>query len=110
MAVKTGKVEFGSKIALSSASLGRAKLLILASNCPTDFRENIVYDAGQSEVAVYVFQGISLDLGARGEKPFLVASIVVSEPCASEVWKLGEKSNGYDCVAFWGFGGTGVCL
>jgi large subunit ribosomal protein L30e len=64
MAVKTGKVEFGSKVALSSASLGRAKLLILASNCPKDFRENIVYDAEQSEVPVYVFQGSSLDLGA----------------------------------------------
>ncbi len=52
MAVKTGKVEFGSKSALSSASLGRAKLLILASNCPTDFRENIVYvrEPGDSEV------------------------------------------------------------
>jgi len=93
MAVKTGKVEFGSKITLSSASLGRAKLLILASNCPTDFRENIVYDAEQSEVPVYVFQGSSLDLGALCEKPFPVASMVVKEPGDSEVLKLAEKNN-----------------
>src|SRR5437660_6564894 len=69
MAVKTGKVEFGSKIALSSASFGRAKLLILANNCPASFRENIVYDAEQSEVPVYVFQGSSLDLGRYARNP-----------------------------------------
>ncbi|HZY46418.1 MAG TPA: 50S ribosomal protein L30e, partial [Candidatus Bathyarchaeia archaeon] len=70
MAVKTGKVEFGSKTALSSAGLGRAKLLILARNCPADIREKITYDAEESEVPIYTFQGSSLDLGALCEKPF----------------------------------------
>ena len=91
MAVKTGKVDFGSKAALSSASFGRAKLLILARNCPADFRDNIVYDAEQSEVPVYIFQGSSLDLGALCEKPFPVASMVVREPGDSEVLKLAEN-------------------
>jgi len=91
MAVKTGKVDFGSKTALSSASLGKAKLLILARNCPAAIRENIVYDAEMSEVPVYVFQGSSLDLGALCEKPFPVASMVVREPGDSEVLKLAEN-------------------
>jgi len=91
MAVKTGKVEFGSKVALSSASLGRAKLLILASNCPVEFRENIVYDAEQSEIPVYIFQGSSLDLGALCEKPFPISALVVKEQGDSEVLKLAEN-------------------
>ncbi len=91
MAVKTGKVDFGSKIALSSASFAKAKLLILASNCPSAVRENIVYDAEMSEVPVYTFQGSSLDLGALCEKPFPVASMVIREPGDSEVLKLAEN-------------------
>ena len=91
MAVKTGKVDFGSKTALSSATLGRAKLLILAKNCPQEYRDNIVYDAEHSEIPIYVFQGSSLDLGALCEKPFPVASMVVREPGDSEVLKLAEK-------------------
>ena len=91
MAVKTGKVDFGSKTALSSATLGRAKLLILAKNCPTEYRENIVYDAEHSEIPIYIFQGSSLDLGALCEKPFPVASMVIREPGDSEVLKLAEK-------------------
>lgn len=91
MAVKTGKVDFGSKAAVSSAALGRAKLLILAKNCPQEFRDNIVYDAEQSDIPIYVFQGSSLDLGALCERPFPVASMVVREPGDSEVLKLAEK-------------------
>ena len=91
MAVKTGKVDFGSKAALSSASLGRAKLLILARNCPQEFQDNIVHSAEQSDIPIYVFQGSSLDLGALCEKPFPVASMVVREPGDSEVLKLAEK-------------------
>jgi large subunit ribosomal protein L30e len=91
MAVKTGKVDFGSKAALSSATLGRAKLLILARNCPADFRENIGYDAEQSGIPVYIFQGSSLDLGALCEKPFPVASMVIREPGDSDVLKLAEN-------------------
>jgi large subunit ribosomal protein L30e len=91
MAVKTGKVDFGSKAALSSATFGRAKLLILARNCPEEFRENLVYNAEQSEIPFYVFQGSSLDLGALCEKPFPVASMVVREPGDSEVLKLAEN-------------------
>lgn len=91
MAVKTGKVDFGSKAAVSSATLGRAKLLILAKNCPQEVQDNIVHYAGQSGIPIYVFQGSSLDLGALCEKPFPVASMVVREPGDSEVLKLAEK-------------------
>lgn len=91
MAVKTGKVDFGSKTTLSSTAQARAKLVILANNCRRDNRESIIYNAELSEVPVYVFQGSSLDLGALCEKPFPVSALVVREPGDSEVLKLAEK-------------------
>ena len=90
MAVKTGKVDFGSKTALSSAGSAKAKLVILANNCSKPTREEILYQAGQSEVPVYIFQGSSLDLGALCEKPFPVSALIVREPGDSEVLKLAE--------------------
>ena len=90
LAVKTGKVEFGSKTALSSVGQARAKLVILAHNCSKDARDEIVYQADMSEIPVYVFQGSSLDLGALCERPFPVSAMVVREPGDSEVLKLAE--------------------
>jgi large subunit ribosomal protein L30e len=91
MAVKTGKVEYGSKNTLASASQAKAKLVILANNCPLEQRETILYNAEQGEVPVYVFQGSSLDLGALCEKPFPIAAMVIKEPGDSEVLKLAES-------------------
>ena len=91
MAVKTGKVGFGSKDALASSASARAKLIILAKNCRDSDREDILHSAGQSMVPVYTFQGSSLDLGAVCEKPFPVSAIVVREAGDSEVLKLVDE-------------------
>jgi large subunit ribosomal protein L30e len=91
MAVKTGKVGFGSKDALASTASARAKLIILAKNVREPERDDILLFAEQSEVPVFVYQGSSLDLGAVCEKPFPVSAIVVREPGDSEVLKLVEK-------------------
>ena len=91
MAVKTGKVGFGSKDALASSASARAKLIILAKNCRNADRDDILHSAGQSMVPVYTFQGSSLDLGAVCEKPFPVSAIVVREAGDSEVLKLVDE-------------------
>ena len=91
MAVKTGKVGFGSKDALASSASARAKLIILAKNVREPDKDDILHFAEQSEVPIYVYQGSSLDLGAVCEKPFPVSAIVVREPGDSEILKLVEK-------------------
>ena len=88
MAVKTGKVGFGSKDAITSTGFARAKMIILAKNIREAVREEIQHNAQQSEIPIYVFPGSSLDLGAVCEKPFPVSAIVVREPGDSEVLKL----------------------
>src|SRR5438093_13164872 len=91
-AVKSGKVGFGSKDALSSAASARAKLIILAKNCRESDREDILHNAEQSEVPGYIFPGSSLDLGAVRENPVAGAALVVREAGVSEgMNRVGER-------------------
>ncbi len=91
IAVKTGKVSFGVKEALDAARFGKAKLLILASNCPDLHKADIVHYAKQSAVPVYDYGGTSVDLGGACAKPFLVAALTIKEPGDSEILKLAER-------------------
>jgi len=91
IAVKTGKVSLGVKEALDAARFARAKLLIVASNCPAQYRTDIVQYAKQSSVPIYDFPGNSVDLGAACLKPFVVAVLTIKEPGDSEILKLTER-------------------
>jgi large subunit ribosomal protein L30e len=91
IAVRTGKVSFGVKEALDAARFAKAKLLIMASNCPEPHRLNILEYAKQSSVPMYNYQGSSVDLGGACLKPFLVSVLTVKEPGDSEILKLVER-------------------
>lgn len=91
IAVKTGKVAFGVKEAVDAARFTKAKLLIVASNCPAQYRTNIVQYAKQSSVPIFDFPGNSVDLGGACLKPFVVAVLTIKEPGDSEILKLAER-------------------
>lgn len=90
MVVKSGKVELGCKEATDAAKSAKARLIMIASNCPEPDKSNILYNAKLSEVPVYVYSGTSMDLGAACGKPFVVAALTVKEPGDSEILKLAE--------------------
>ncbi len=92
-AVKTGKVILGSKSTIDATRVGKAKLIILASNCPSNVREDIEYYARLSQIPIYVYHGNSIDLGEICGKVFTVAAMAVREPGDSEILKLAEESN-----------------
>ena len=87
-AVKTGKVSFGASSAVQNAQTGKAKLIVLASNCPKDIREDVEYYAKLSNVHVITYKGSSLDLAATCGKPFSVSALSIREPGDSEILKL----------------------
>jgi large subunit ribosomal protein L30e len=91
IAVKTGKVALGVKEALDAARFSKAKLLIVASNCPARYRTDIVQYAKQGSVPIFDFPGNSVDLGAACLKPFVVAVLTIKEPGDSEILKLAER-------------------
>ena len=90
-AVKTGKVSFGANSAIQNAKTGKAKLIILAANCPKNAREDIGYYCNLSKVPLITHKGSSLDLAAICGKPFTVSALSIREPGDSEILSLTEN-------------------
>jgi large subunit ribosomal protein L30e len=86
--VKTGKVLFGANNAIKSAKTGKAKLILLAANCPRRIREDIEYYSKLSAVSVIIYNGTSIDLGAVCGKPFMVSALTIKDPGDSDILKL----------------------
>jgi large subunit ribosomal protein L30e len=91
-AVKTGKVSIGASSAVQSAQTGKAKLIILASNAPKNFRQDVEYYCNLSKVPLIFYKGSSLDLAAACGKPFAVSALSIREPGDSEILKLTETA------------------
>ncbi len=88
--MRTGKVLVGTKQAIKASKRGVAKLVIVASNCPADVKKQI----SDSNVPMYEFPGISVDLGPLCGKPFIISALTVLEPGESDIMALarGVKS------------------
>lgn len=93
MALKTGRVHLGSKIALKELMKGRAQLIILSSNCPERYRERIKEYAKLAGVPVLRHRKDSVDLGILCGKPFPVSAIVINEPGDSKILSLVKEGD-----------------
>ncbi len=91
-AVKSGKVSFGASSAVQNAQAGKAKLIILAANAPSNVREDVEYYCKLSKVPLISYRGSSLDLAATCGKPFTVSALSIREPGDSEILKLTETA------------------
>jgi large subunit ribosomal protein L30e len=89
-AVKTGKVSFGANAALQNAKTGKAKLIILAANCPKDIKDDIEYYGKISKVPVMTYKGASMDLAMVCNKPFIISALSIRETGDSEILKVIE--------------------
>ena len=90
MAINTGRVHLGSKVALREMRRGRAKVAILSSNCPEETKETIENYGRLSKIPVIHHQKDSLDLGVLCGKPFPVSTIVVNDPGDSKILDIVE--------------------
>ena len=89
-AVKTGKVSFGANSALLNAKTGKAKLIILAANCPKNIKNDIEYYAKLSKVPVLSYKGGSMDLANTCSQLFIISALSIREPGDSEILKAVE--------------------
>ena len=87
---KTGKIQLGANSALKSAKTRKAKLIIVASNCPQRIREDIEYYCKLSKIPVSIYKGNSSELGAVCGKPFAVCALSIREPGESNILKIAE--------------------
>lgn len=91
--VKTGKVLFGINNTVKTAKTGKAKLIIVAANCPESARENVEYYCKLSRIPIIVYKGTGIDLGMACGKPFAVSALTVKEQGDSEILKLTGAAN-----------------
>ncbi len=91
-AVKTGKVSFGTNAALQSAKTGKAKMFVLAANCPKDIKEDIEHYSKLSGIPVISYKGTSMDLAEVCKKPFIISALTIREPGDSEILKVAETT------------------
>lgn len=91
-AVKTGKVSFGANAALQNAKSGKAKMIILAANCPQSIKDEVEYNCKLSNVPVIMFKGASMDLATVCNKPFVISALSIRESGDSDILKAAESS------------------
>ena len=90
MALNTGRVHLGSKIAVREIRRGRAKIAIVSSNCPERIKETIKNQGKLSNIPVINHTKDSLDLGILCGKPFPVSSIVINDLGDSKILDIAE--------------------
>lgn len=99
-AVKTGKVSFGANSAIQSAKNGKAKMIVLASNCPKQIKEQIDYYGGISKIPIITYQGDTMDMAAVCNKLFVISALTIRETGDSEILRIintetaGKKTGG----------------
>lgn len=86
--VENGKVLFGTRESAAEVKAGKAKLLVLASNCPRNARRDLEHYAKVSEIPVLNYAGTSIQLGELCGRPHLVASIAVLDTAGLGVAQL----------------------
>jgi large subunit ribosomal protein L30e len=90
--VKTGKVSFGANTALQNAKTGKAKMIILAANCPKDIKEQVEYYGKISKVPIMTYKGTSIDLATVCNKLFIISALSIRETGDSEILKVTEDN------------------
>ncbi len=90
-AVKTGKVSFGANVALQNAKTGKAKMIVLATNCPQNIKEQIEYYGEISKVPVITYKGGSMDLAETCNKLFIISALSIRETGDSDILKVTEE-------------------
>ncbi len=88
VAINTGKVEIGYRVALKTANKKKAKLIVLANNAPAEISSKVKAAAG--EIPVYGYPGSSWELGGLCGKPYPVSTLAIVDPGESAILKIQE--------------------
>jgi len=89
-AVRTGKVAMGFRESLKAIVNGRAKLVLIASNAPSEIRRDVAKCCKVSGTPLLEFPGTSWDLGAACGKPFMVSVLTILDPGESGILDLAK--------------------
>lgn len=84
-AIKTGEVLLGQNLTSQCIDNGKAKMVVVAENCPENFKEML---KSKENVFIYTFEGSSVQLGKACGKPFMVSALAIINPGESDILSL----------------------
>ncbi|KAG6483792.1 60S ribosomal protein L30 [Zingiber officinale] len=87
LVMKSGKFTLGYKTVLRTLRGSKAKLIIIANNCPPLRKSEIEYYAMLAKVGVHHFSGNNVDLGTACGKYFRVCCLSIIDPGDSDIIK-----------------------
>ncbi|KAJ3134366.1 60S ribosomal protein L30 [Physocladia obscura] len=85
LVMKSGKYTLGYKSTLKTIRSGKAKLLLIAGNCPPLRKSELEYYAMLSKTAVHHYTGNNIDLGTACGKYFRVGVISIIDAGDSDI-------------------------
>jgi len=88
--MKEGKVIIGLRKTKRALMERRAKMIVIANNCPE--KEEVERIAADNNIPVYRFQRKGVDLGATCGKPFSISVFAVIDEGKVDLQKLLKES------------------
>merc|ERR1711937_8805 len=85
LVMKSGKSTLGYKSTLKTLRQGKAKLLLISSNCPALRKSEIEYYAMLAKTGVHHFQGSNNELGTACGKYYRVSVLSITDPGDSDI-------------------------
>ncbi|PHT59303.1 60S ribosomal protein L30 [Capsicum baccatum] len=87
LVMKSGKFTLGYKTVLKTIRSSKAKLVIIANNCPPIRKSEIEYYAMLAKVGVHHYNGNNVDLGTACGKYYRVCCLSIIDPGDSDIIK-----------------------
>ncbi|RKP08967.1 60S ribosomal protein L30-like protein [Thamnocephalis sphaerospora] len=91
LVMKSGKYTLGYRSTLKTLRQGKAKLILIAGNCPPLRKSEIEYYAMLSKTGVHHYNGNNIDLGTACGKYYRVGVLSITDPGDSDIIKSQEE-------------------
>ena len=87
--ISSGKLVFGQRQTIAQCSKGAAKLVLVASNCPEGFIDDL--RNSHPSMPIHQVTMVNRQLGAACGKPFSVSSLCIIDPGQSDLLQLAPN-------------------
>lgn len=91
IAVSTGKVYIGAERTKRAVKEKKAKLVVVASNCPKEYVDFV--KSAHKKIQIYNFEGNNTTLGTACGKPFPISMLAVIDSGESDIMSLLRGSS-----------------
>jgi len=85
LVMKSGKYSLGYKTTLRTLRNGKAKLVLIANNCPAIRKSEIEYYAMLAKTGVHHFHGDNNELGTACGRYYRVGVLSITDPGDSDI-------------------------